>query len=128
MVQQILLNEAIYVRYLHDGLPVNHLVSVTELSHAHADGVTDCIQSSMSKFGLDDWKQKLVGFYADGANVNMGQKAGVVANLESGQSKTDRHSLYGSQAGAGRSPVLVLKAVSLVSCVQPEFRKCWDGF
>ena len=52
------LSLAIYVRYIHDELPVNHLVSVTALSPAHADGVTDCIQSSMSKCGLEDWKQK----------------------------------------------------------------------
>lgn len=70
-------NEAIYGRYLHDGLPVSHLVSVTELSHAHADGVPDSIQSSMSKFGLDDWKKKLVGFCTDGANVNMHETCGV---------------------------------------------------
>lgn len=85
----------IHVWYLHDGLPVNHIVSVTELSHARADGVTDCIQSSMSKFGLDNWKKKLVGFCADGPKT-----AGVVAK-KSGQFETDRHSMDGSQAGAG---------------------------
>lgn len=35
----------------------------------------------MSKFGLDDWKQRLVGFCAHGANVNKDQTAGGVEKL-----------------------------------------------
>lgn len=50
-------NEATYVKYVHDGLPGNH----TQLSYAHAGGVTEFIQSSMATFGLFDWKQKPVG-------------------------------------------------------------------
>lgn len=90
-------NEAICVRYVHAGLSVNDLVSVTERSQAHADGVTDCIQSSMSKFELDDWKQKLVGFDAQVPNSRC------CCKTESGQSKTDRHSLCCSQAGVSTS-------------------------
>lgn len=108
-------NEAICVTYLHDRLPLNHLVFVTVLSHAHADGVTDCIQSSVSKFGLDDWKQKLVGFCAGGANVNMGQTAGVVAKL-----RVDNPELIDIHCMALRLELAllgVLKELSLVSRV-----------
>ena len=85
-------NEAVYIRYVRDGEPVNSLVCLSEVSHAHADGIVDCIGTSMVQFGLENWKEKLVGFCADGANVNLGQTNGVVAKLREDNPKlTDIH-------------------------------------
>ena len=72
---------------MRDGEPVNSLVCLSEVSHAHADGIVDCIGTSMVQFGLENWKEKLVGFCVDGANVNLGQTNGVVAKLREDNSK-----------------------------------------
>ena len=47
-------NEAVYIRYVRDGEPVNSLVCLSEVSHAHADGIVDCIGTSMVQFGLEN--------------------------------------------------------------------------
>ncbi|CAM4603447.1 unnamed protein product [Leuciscus chuanchicus] len=96
------------------------------LSHAHADGVTDCIQSSMSKFGLEEGKQKLVGFCAYGTNVNKGQTAGVVTKL-----RVDNLKLLDIHCMAHRLELAllgVLKEVSVVSHVNDTLHLIWKTY
>ncbi|KAL8572378.1 hypothetical protein ACOMHN_023147 [Nucella lapillus] len=119
-------NEAVYVRYVEDGVPVNHLVSLTEVSYAHADGVLECINSSMVKFGLENWKDKLVGFCADGATVNLGQSNGVVAKL-----REDNPKLIDIHCMAHRLELAVLgvlKKVKMVETVNDTLHLIWKTY
>ncbi|XP_033756125.1 uncharacterized protein LOC117338870 [Pecten maximus] len=71
-------NELIYVRSLGDnGTPENHYLSMEDIQHAHADGIVECIEKAFSRCGMDDWRDKLIGFGSDGASVNLGGRAGV---------------------------------------------------
>ncbi len=121
-------NEAIYVRYLHDGLPVNHLVSVTAVPCSC--WWRDWLHSIVNvKIWIRWLEAKACWILCWWCKCKHGPKSWCCCKTESGQSKTDRHSLYGSQAGAGRSPVLVLKEVSLVSGTMvnmPPSQLFWD--
>lgn len=61
---------------------VNRMVSLIEVVHGHADVLVECIDVSFQEFGLPSWREKTVGFCADGASVNLGQEAGVVAIIK----------------------------------------------
>ena len=74
-------NEVLYVRHLENGQPINRLISLSKVKHAHADGIVSCIESSFEQFKLPNWDDMLVGMCADGASVNLGQSGGVVAKL-----------------------------------------------
>ncbi|XP_077863556.1 E3 SUMO-protein ligase KIAA1586-like [Saccoglossus kowalevskii] len=74
-------NESIIVRYLDDGKPVNKLIGLVELEHAHADGIVAAIDKVFGSVGFEDYRNKLIGFCADGASVNMGETGGVRAKL-----------------------------------------------
>lgn len=76
--------EVIYVRILEDGIPVNHFLKIVELSHAHADGVYDVINRTLSEAVGENWKDKLVGAGCDGAAVNLGVRNSVATRLQDG--------------------------------------------
>ena len=119
-------NEAVYVRYVEDGVPVNHLISLTEVSYAHADGVLECINSSMEKFGLQKWRDKLVGFCADGASVNLGQVSGVVSKL-----REDNPKLIDIHCMAHRLELAVLgvlRKVKMVETVNDTLHLIWKTY
>ena len=119
-------NEAVYVRYVKEGQPDNLLVSLTEVSHAHADGLVDCINSAIEKFGIENWKVKLVGFCADGASVNLGQTGGVAAKL-----KVDNPYLIDIHCMAHRLELAllqVLKQVKMVSLVNDTLHLVWKTY
>lgn len=70
--------EALIVHYLDiDGKPVNKLLGLVELKHAHADGI-EAISSQFADIGKRDFKEDLVSFCA---NVNHGLKGGVRGKL-----------------------------------------------
>ena len=119
-------NEAVYIRYVRDGEPVNSLACLSEVSHAHADGIVDCIGTSMVQFGLENWKEKLVGFCADGANVNLGQTNGVVAKL-----REDNPKLIDIHCMAHRLELAlmgVLKQNKMVSLVNDTLYPVWKTY
>ncbi|KAJ8332533.1 hypothetical protein SKAU_G00423220 [Synaphobranchus kaupii] len=62
--------EGIYVRFLKDGQPNDMFVAVEELKHATATGHCEAINAG-KKVGLNDWKEKTVGFGSDGAAVSV---------------------------------------------------------
>lgn len=70
-------NESVYVRCVKNGRLVTRMVSVIEVVHGHADGLVECNDLSFQTFGLSSWREKTVGFYADGALLNLGQEARV---------------------------------------------------
>lgn len=45
-------------------------------------GLKEAISTTFEEAGVEDWKEKLVAFGADGASVNLGKKAGVAALLK----------------------------------------------
>ncbi|KAJ8332541.1 hypothetical protein SKAU_G00423300 [Synaphobranchus kaupii] len=61
--------EGICVRFLKDGQPNDMFVAVEELKHATATGHREAINAALEKVGLNDWKEKTVGFGSDGAAV-----------------------------------------------------------
>ena len=45
-------------------------------------GIIQAVESAFSDIEVPNWKKKVVGFGADGASVNLGQKGGVAAKLK----------------------------------------------
>lgn len=76
-------NEAVYVRTVLNGKAENKLVEVIAIEHGHAKGIISATKSALSKVGIsdDEMSSRIVGFCADGANVNTGQRNGVVSLL-----------------------------------------------
>ena len=72
--------EAVYVRYVVNGVPINKFVGLQEVEHANASGVLAAIDACLSKrvgFLVHTQKQKLINMNLDGAAVNMGIYNGV---------------------------------------------------
>ena len=72
--------EAVYVRYVVNGVPINKFVGLQEVEHANASGVLAAIDACLSKrvgVLVDTQKQKLINMNLDGAAVNMGIYNGV---------------------------------------------------
>lgn len=106
-------NEAIYyIRRLEDGKPVNRLVSLSEIKFGHSDGLIQCTEDTFAP-NLPNWKEKLVGFCADGANVNLGQTSGVVAKL-----RRDVPHLVDIQCMAHRLELAILQVQKNVEMVK----------
>jgi hypothetical protein len=55
-------NELIYLRFVEDGKPVNHYFSIENVEHADAAGIVQTIEQAFVKKGLENWKDKLIGF------------------------------------------------------------------
>ncbi|XP_056095121.1 zinc finger protein 862-like [Rhinichthys klamathensis goyatoka] len=73
-------NEAVYVRFMADEGPVNAFLSIPAVKQGNASGILDAICAAFGEAGIDDWKERLVGF-GDGAAVNVGCRNGVAAQL-----------------------------------------------
>ncbi|KAJ8356589.1 hypothetical protein SKAU_G00193830 [Synaphobranchus kaupii] len=75
--------EMVYVRIIINGKPTNKLIGQQELEHSHALGVLQATKTAFEQLGQETgWMNKLVGFGADGAAVNMGHRGGVIALLK----------------------------------------------
>ncbi|XP_073716873.1 zinc finger protein 862-like [Misgurnus anguillicaudatus] len=74
-------NEAVYIRFMADEGPVNAFLSIQAVKHGNASGILDAIYAAFGEAGIDDWKERLVGFGSDGAAVNVGCRNGVAAQL-----------------------------------------------
>ena len=88
--------EALYMRYVVNGVAVNKFVGIEEVEHSTADGILDAIDSGLSKrvgVLLDTQKQKLVNMNLDGAAVNMGiyKGVGTTQKLRCGEQVTVTH-------------------------------------
>ncbi|XP_062580302.1 zinc finger protein 862-like [Saccostrea cucullata] len=75
-------NELVYVRFVNNGVPENHYLSIEDIQNADAKGILNCIDQSFERAELENWKTYLVGFGSDGASVNLGSKGGVAALLK----------------------------------------------
>ena len=100
-------NEIIYVRYVNQrGLPKSWFVGLWVLKRANAIRILEIIDHILLTIGLIEWKDKVVGFGADGASVMMGHKGGVVALL-----KADVPNLIDIHCVAHRLQLSVLDAI-----------------
>lgn len=75
-------NELIYLRYVENGKPANHYFSIEDIEHANAQGILKKIEESFIRNGLQNWKDKLIGFGSDGASVNLGCRGGIASLLK----------------------------------------------
>jgi len=78
-------NEVVCVKYVSkEGLGRTDFVSFVPVEHAHADGVLDAIDHAFTNLQMSEREvtDRLIGFTADGASVNMGVKQGVQAKLK----------------------------------------------
>ncbi|KAJ8318510.1 hypothetical protein KUTeg_003601 [Tegillarca granosa] len=65
--------EIVYCRICVEGV---------DLEHAHSQGTFDAIDRAMTKFGCNDWKEKLVAIGCDGAKVNIGVNDSVATRMK----------------------------------------------
>ena len=69
--------EAIYILFLHDGIPKVRYFSVESISNANAAGIHEGIKTAFERFGITNFSDRIVGLNADGASVNMGEYRGL---------------------------------------------------
>ena len=77
--------EAVYIRLLVDGEPVNVFAGLHELTTGDAEGVLIALDEVLYTYlgiSLDTQKQKLVNVNLDGASVNMGVNNGLGVRLQ----------------------------------------------
>ena len=76
--------EAVFIRYICDGVPVNRFIALVELESGNADGIIQAIDDALDLVGVDKdgQKSKVVNVNLDGASVNMGIHNGVAAKLQ----------------------------------------------
>ena len=74
--------EIVYMRRVDKstGKPIVNLVGQKEIQHAHAEGIVTATKTLCDKVD-ETWKQKLIGFGADGASVNLGRNRSVYTLL-----------------------------------------------
>ena len=82
--------EAVFVQHLDKKPPgrdtvqvVTSFLNLADLKHGNAAGILGAIKSSFKNIDIDDetFDKKLIGFAADGASVNRGDKNGVISIL-----------------------------------------------
>ena len=74
--------ELIMVKIIKGFYPVMLFLSLEEPPNAKAPGILAALDNAFAKFGIPNWKEKLLGFCSDGASVNFGQVRGVSALLK----------------------------------------------
>ena len=83
--RSIVEQEAVYVRIVFNGIPVNKFLGLQELDAADAAGVLQAVdQALLTRAGIsvDMQKRKLINVNLDGASVNMGAYNGVATQLQ----------------------------------------------
>ena len=76
-------NEIVYIRYINQkGLPQSLFAGLGAVRKADSKGILEAIDHILPSRGWLGWKDKMVGFGADGASVMMGHKGGVAALLK----------------------------------------------
>lgn len=76
--------ELMYISFLHEGTPIMKFLSIKDVAHAHALGITEVINNTLDEFINQD-KCSMVGFCSDGAAVNMGHRNGVATHLKNAE-------------------------------------------
>ena len=77
--------EIIYVRFLDEDIgPRTCYVALTDVDHAHAEGVFHAITNKLDEIGIVDWQDRLVGLGSDGAKVNIGANNSVATRMREG--------------------------------------------
>lgn len=69
--------EIVMINSLKGYYPVMLFLSLEEPPNGRALGIVAALDNAFAKFGMQNWKQKLIGFCSDGASVNFGEVRGV---------------------------------------------------
>jgi hypothetical protein len=80
--------EIMFVRYCNKGKLSNRFLALRNLDRANAENIAKVVDDSLTKFGGitdEDLYNKVVGYGADGASVNMGCHSGVGKRLTNKQ-------------------------------------------
>ncbi|XP_070566900.1 zinc finger protein 862-like [Ptychodera flava] len=74
--------EILYLHLIEEGRPVTKYFSLQALNRANSEGILKSIDTAFNdELGIENWKERIVGFGADGAAVNFGKNQGVSARL-----------------------------------------------
>lgn len=73
--------ELVYVLFLKDGAPVIKFLGVESPEQADAEGLQNSITRAFSRIDIPCFSDRLVGLNVDGASVNVGIHAGLVAKI-----------------------------------------------
>ncbi|KAK6191936.1 hypothetical protein SNE40_003508 [Patella caerulea] len=74
--------ELIMVKVLENFYPKIKYVKLEQPPTTKATGILEAINTAFESLGVPNYKQKLIGFCSDGANVMMGQRRGVISLLK----------------------------------------------
>ena len=94
--RSIVKQEAVYIRYVFNGIPVNKFIGLQDLETANASGVLHAVDQALETRGdisVDTQKIKIININLDGASVNMGAYNAVAIQLQkkNGQHVTVTH-------------------------------------
>ena len=64
--------EAIYILFLNNGVPIVRYFSIESVKNANAAGIHKSIQTAFNRFGVTKFKDCIVCLKADGTSINMG--------------------------------------------------------
>ena len=73
--------EMVYLRHAHRGTIAVNFAGYVNVERANAPVILGAITTAVTRLGVTDWHQKLVGFGSDGASVMVGKNNGVIALL-----------------------------------------------
>lgn len=76
--------EIVYVRIIKDFYPTVVFLKLVDVKNARADGILEAINDAFASFGFmqAEYRKKLVGFGADRAAVNLGNRRSVSVLLK----------------------------------------------
>lgn len=67
---------------MHDHYPTMMFLRLKEPPNTKSGGIVAALNNAFNYFGMDNWKEKLIGFCSDGASVMMGELNGVATKLK----------------------------------------------
>ena len=75
-----------HVRYSDKGKISNKFLALKNVPRANAENLTKLLENTLKEYGGftdENLCEKMIGFGADGASVNMGRRSGIAARLKS---------------------------------------------
>ena len=74
--------EIVYVRVIRAGEVKEFFCGLTDIEHAHAQGVFQAVDKALTDKVGENWKAKLIGAGSDGARVNIGRNNSVATRMQ----------------------------------------------
>lgn len=74
--------ELVMIKVMHDHYPTMMFLRLKEPPNTKSGGIVAALNNAFNYFGMDNWKEKLIGFCSDGASVMMRELNGVATKLK----------------------------------------------